>query len=736
MDPRYNEDSIFYRRRQEWSRDKIEKHISDLFKNIELLDGWSLVGSSWINPQKTKRSSEELKKHIISLFKIILRDPTGKEVNYNIQIPELVNDQFFYIGGHLKIPVFQLYDYPIIFRNSVLRLRTNTITMNIDLNRNDFKMSIFNKMVLIEDLITAVHTEEELDVFLSDKTVENPLVATIVENCRTIWESTDQEQRTLKIGSYFSNANTDEAKKGRGVIFSLKAAYNVDFFSHPFLKTDSLLFELLNALYEGKKSDTDLKRKRVRFTEYVLSPLIRKVYDMLLTLSNSKKVKFQIPQNVIIDGCNVSEIIHYNFPINPAGEIASMCQLSLTGPGGFKKDNVPSFLRDLDPSQFGCICGADTPDREGCGVILNMVPTVKLDELGNFEDPSGEVITSYTISNVPFLEHDDQTRLQMSSNQTKQTILIKESEKPSIRSGVEDCYLEHSTFLYKAKQDGVVTHIDSKYMIVTYKDKTSEIFKISYRSLYLNAIDKLISKLDEGDVFKKGDILCESSMLKDGELSFGRNLLTGVIIWKGFNYEDGLVISESVSKQKFTSLHSVEITFTIESGQVLLSLEDDEYIPIPELGTSLKKGDVCAKIKTLDGEDGFESVNIEPFEVIAPLDCTITDIEIYPNSWNKKIKEFNDFIGTMSVKQADKFVILYEKLLRYMTKEEADKFVIMNGLSRLDCIKRSGKYKLYTKNRSGLVIKWLIGMETKELLLKKFQMIKCRLYLTEGDLIY
>lgn len=704
MDPRYKEDSIFYRRRLEWSKDNIKRYISDLFVNVDILDGWSLVSCDWATPQKSKRS-EELKKHITSTLKVIVRDPADRDIVYNIKIPELVNEQFFYIGGHLKIPIFQLYDYPIIFRNSLLRLRTNTITISFDLGRSDHKINIFNKLLPIEELITAVHTREEMTEFLSDKEVKDETLAEIVELCYDIWDNTDQDDRILQVGSYFSNVNTDEMKKGCGVVFSLGAAYKIDFFSQPFFKTNSLLFELLNALNEGKKSDTDIKRKRVRFAEYVLAPLTRKVYDMLLTLFNSRKVKFQIPQNIIIDNCNVSEIIHYNFPINPASEVASMCQLSLTGPGGFKKNNVPSFLRDLDPSQFGCICGADTPDREGCGVILNMVPTVRLDELGNFEDPNEEVITSYTISNVPFMEHDDQTRLQMSSNQTKQSILLKESEKPFIRSGIEDCYLHHSTFLHKAKDDGIVTHLDNKYMIVSYKDKTSDIFKISYRSLYLGAIDKLIPCFNEGDTFHKDDILCESSMIKDGELSLGRNLLTGVAIWKGFNYEDGIIISEAVSNNKFTSVHSVEITFTIESGQVLLSLEDDSYSPVPKVGSFLKKGDICAKIKTLDGEDGFESINIEPFEVIAPLDCEVTDIEIYPNSWNKKVKEFNDFIEVMSIKQTDGYVVLYNKLLQCMNKEDADRFVTMNGLSRLDCIARAGKYTSKGRRFGGVIIK-------------------------------
>jgi len=709
MDPRYKNVNIFNRRKEEWNRTTIGNHITRIFKTVNVIEGWKFVSAGWVSQPRLKRN-EELKKHIVSSFKIVLNDPHDKEVSYNILIPDLISEQFFYIGGHLKVPIFQLFDNPIIFRNNLLKLRTNTISISMDLSRDSYKVSVFNKQVPIDLLITSLYTKEEFEEFIEDKLGENPILISIYNNCAKRWD-TPMEDKIIELGTLFSSMNTDKTKKGKSVLFSFKAAFEVDFFSREFFKTDSLLFEILNAIYEGEKSDTDITRKRLRFSEYVLSPLIRKVYDMLLTLYNSKKVKFQIPQSIIIDKCSVSEIIHYNFPINPIGEIASLCQISLTGPGGFRKNNVPAHLRDIDISQLGYICGADTPDREGCGVILNMVPTVDINENGSFGVPDANVITSYPISNVPFLEHDDPVRLQMASNQMKQSLLIRDSQKPLIKSGVEKCYLENTTFLFRADQNGTVTHIDPNLMIVTYDDKTSKISKLAYKSLYLGAVDYILPKLKENDNFVKGQTLSSSMMIKEDELAIGQNLLTGVAIWKGFNYEDAIVISEKVSKKRFTSLHSVDIMFTIEPGQVLLSLSDDRYSPLPSIGEFLKKGDVCAKIKTLDGEDGFESVNIEAFEIITPIDCKIVDIEIYPNSWNKKVEEFDLFIQAMSIKQTDKYINMQSKLSRYMQKEEVENFVTLNGLSKLDCASRTGKYTTKGKKFGGIIIKILAVYE-------------------------
>jgi DNA-directed RNA polymerase beta subunit len=706
LDPRYGDVSIFTRRSEEWNNETVKLHIEKLFKTIETLDGWKYIGCDWTKHTKS-RNSEELKKHILNQIKVHIKSDVEEDLFYELQLPELIEDQFFYIGGYLKVPIFQLYDYPIIYRKGVIRLRTNTITLALNLNKTDGNnLLIFNRQVPADLVLCCFYEPAELEEFMSrHSSYECPPLVSIYSKCINRWGSTTKENNLIELGSYFSAESFNRTKKADNLLFSLKVSNIVDYFSREFMTEESLLFEILHSLYQGPKSDTTVDRKRIRFLEYILSPLIKKIYDMIITLRGSKKIKFQISQSLIVDNCNVSDIVHFNFPINPVSEIASLCQTTLTGPGGFKKNNVPAHLRNLDDSQKGRICPADTPDRDGCGVVLNMVPTIKFDSSGRFSDKDEEIYNSYPISLVPFLEHDDPTRLQMASSQIKQSILINESEKPMIKSGIEDNYLENSTFLYRAKDDGVVMHLEPNFMVVMYQDKTTGIFKTSYRNMYLNTIDILDPLYQEGEEFKKDDILCQSRFLKDGELAIGRNLLTGITIWKGFNYEDGLVVRESVSKEYFTSLHSVDLTFTIETGQVLLSLLDDEYSPLPKIGQAIRKNEVIAKIKTLNGEEGFESINIEPYEVRAPIDCKITDIEIYPNSWNKKVKEFNTFIQNLIDEQSDRYVVLYNKLRRFIDKDKAEKLITVWGLTKLDANTKVGKYRYKSKKFNGILVK-------------------------------
>ena len=708
MDPRYKIAPIFNRRKEEWVPDKIKDHIEKLFKNIEAMEGWKFISSSWVNSRIYK---EELKKSIFAVLKIKIQGPDQKIYEYDIQVPELVHDQYFYISGYLKTPVFQLYDYPIIYRDHVLKFRNNTVSLYMN-DKESNSVNLFNKVIPMSILVSAIYTKEEFDSFANNLTDHESLyLEALKQDCNNIWDSTTERERIESLGKYFSTSSNDLFKKGTNVIFSVKMAYDVDFFNHTFMKTNSIIFELIQALYEGYRSDTNIKNKRIRLAEYILSPLTKKLFDMLVALKSSNKIKFQIPQTILMDFCNRSgDVVRSNMYVNPVSELAGMLHITLTGPGGFKKENVPTKLRNLDDSQFGYICPADTPDRSGCGVTQNLIPTINLDVDGNFAESDKEVVTSYPIALTPFLEHDDQVRLQMASNQCKQAILLRNSETPWIKSGIEDNYLEDTTFLYRAKKDGRVVHLDQNIMIVSYDEKVNDktnadYFKIGYRNAHQNLVDFLKPMFKENDNFKQDDILCESHFLDNGELSLGQNLLTAVAIWKGFNYEDGIVLSKSAARNKFTSIHSEDLSFTIETSQVLLSLDNDNYQPLPRVGQYIKKGEPYARIKTLDLEEGYETINTEPLELVSPIDCRIINVEIYPNSWNKQVKEFHAYIKNSIDAQAGDYSVIYSKLEDVLGRDGVEKFMIVNNISKLDCRDKQGKYSLKGSKYKGIQFK-------------------------------
>jgi len=276
MDPRYVNAPILNRRRDEWNPETVRDYISRLFKKIELIDGWKFVSCNWGKSSKYKK--EELKRHLLRNIQIKILNPREREITYNLQVPELVHNQFFHIGGYLKIPMFQLYDSPIIFRKNFLKLRTNTVTINMNLKKG-YELNIFNRNVPIDILLTTAHTEEELEEFMTPL-LESPIMAALYDKCLDTWDTSTQAERIKTIGNLFSTRLGDQVKKGEGVIFSLKAAYETDIFNKPLFQTNSILFEIIKALSEGIRSDTDINRKRIRFTEYVLSGLVKKIYTI------------------------------------------------------------------------------------------------------------------------------------------------------------------------------------------------------------------------------------------------------------------------------------------------------------------------------------------------------------------------------------------------------------------------------------------------------------------------
>lgn len=711
MDPRFQYAPILDRRKEEWNDNKVKENIDRLFYCIDMVENYQFIKSEWkIEPRIRK---EELKRNIIKTLVIMLRDPKEKEFTYELKVPELIMDQFFYIGGYLKIPLFQLFDHPILYtKPNQIKLRTNILTLNAkrpkDNEVEEFVVNLFNRKIPLHQLIACYHNKGELDNFFNKINTSNNYLLSVRTKCEDIWNNNQQENLIKEIGKKFSTVKNDEEKKGRSILFSLKVANELDFFSRRYMKTDSILFELLNTIHQGTRSDTDIQRKRIRFSEYVLAPLVRKIYDMIITLYNTRKsINFKIPKNIILEKCNVSDesttsIVHFNLSTNPTSELATLFQAILTGPGGFKKENVPNHLRTLDESQFGYICAADTPDRDGCGVVQNMVPVIKLDKYGNFGKANKKIITSYPISLTPFLRNDDQTRLQMASNQIKQTILLKNSEKPMIKSGTEDAYLSKGTFLYSAKDDGEVIHLNSDCMIVIYKDGSGEVFKPYYRMILM---DYLKPRKIEGEKFRKGEILAESKFLKNGELSLGQNLLCGLMIYKGWNYEDAIVISDEVSNKKFTSLHDIDLSFELEPHQCLLSLNNEEYESLPKIGQTLKKGDVYCRIKVINPGADLELINIEPLEKTVPRDCKIVSIEVYPNYWNKDIEENHNLIETYIAKQTKRFEEILEKITKYLGPSECEKFLDINGLARLDSKNKIGKYYYEGKKVKGVLFK-------------------------------
>ena len=132
-------------------------------------------------------------------------------------------------------------------------------------------------------------------------------------------------------------------------------------------------------------------------------------------------------------------------------------------------------------------------------------------------------------------------------------------------------------------KDGEVIYVDSDYVMIMYSDGEFDLINVGLRKIYVENLDMMEVYVTEGCKVKAGDIIAESNFCKNGEINFGRNLLTAIMPKDGYNYEDGIIISDRLVKENiFTSVHVKELSFVIPESKILLSLDENKYKPLPK----------------------------------------------------------------------------------------------------------------------------------------------------------
>jgi len=700
-----SENNIFTIREKEY--EKILPMVSQIVKPVEEI-GFQIVELAL---KDSRFSSGELSRSIKQTLAIRLQKGNSN-IDLSVFLPKLIDKNYIAINGRKKIPLFQLFDIPIVTRGESIKLRTNVATLMAYRDREapHARVSFLGKKVPLSLLMLAYYGPEALDdrydfKHLQYETNSEVLYENLMEDLvLTIQSSKGQTQDDFiqELGKKYSRYNSKS--KGEDIIYALEVIPRIDVMTGLFLTTDSLIEELILAIQNQFVDDTLFTNKRVRCFEYVILAKISKIiFDLCFSNRTSRQPKFNINSNQILTECNVSDIVQFDFSINPIEELTKLSRISLLGPGGFKRENIPKHLRDICPTMFGRICPVDTPDRDNCGVLQNLIPNVHLDDNLQFtSETCDHQPISIPVSMVPFCEHDDQTRLQMASSQMRQSIMLKEFDRPIIQSGCEGLYTDQTQFLKRAKKDGEVIHIDDKFIIVVYDDNDVEMFNIEYRKIYVEHLDFMNVYVKPGDKFKAGDILAESNYCKNGEIIFGKNLLTGVMVYYGNNYEDGIVISDRLVKENdLTSIHYKDLSFTLPPYKVLLSLAENEYKPLPLQYETLAKGSPYARIQGLSIDDLYSQFGEESY-LQAEKKYIISEVKVYANNWNTDIPEFNDWvektIEAQKENENDLKKIIYDKF----SKEQANQIIKENGLDLYSFV---GKYKNKREKINGIHIK-------------------------------
>ena len=332
----------------------------------------------------------------------------------------------------------------------------------------------------------------------------------------------------------------------------------------------------------------------------------------------------------------------------------------------------------------------------------------------NYTDVAPNQIASISASLIPFLEHDDANRALMGSNMMRQAVPLLRPESPIVGTGLELQVASDSRVLINSEGDGTVEYVDAEKIIIKYNfSETEKLVRfegdtkkydlIKFRKTNQGTCINLKPLVKKGDKVIKGQILSEGYATQDGELALGRNLKVAFMPWKGYNFEDAIVISEKVVRDDiFTSIHideysldvrdtklgAEELTNDIPNVSEEATKDLDEFGMI-RVGAEVNPGDILIGKITPKGESdptpeekllraifGDKAGDVKDASLKAPpsLHGTVIDKKLFTRSIKDKRKRNQDKLELEELEKRfeKKFVELKVSLVEKL-------FNIVNG---------------------------------------------------------
>jgi|TARA_B100000497_G_scaffold91710_1_gene102408 DNA-directed RNA polymerase subunit beta len=245
----------------------------------------------------------------------------------------------------------------------------------------------------------------------------------------------------------------------------------------------------------------------------------------------------------------------------------------------------------------------------------------------HYTDVAPNQISSISASLIPFLEHDDANRALMGSNMMRQAVPLMRAESPIVGTGLERQVASDSRVLINAEGAGIIEYVDANEITIKYDrtedqqlvsfDGDSKTYKlIKFRKTNQSTSINLKPIVQKGDRVEKGQVLCQGYATQAGELALGRNMKVAFMPWKGYNFEDAIVISEKVVRDDiFTSIHIDEYSLQVRDTKLgneeltndIPNVSEESTKDLDEhgmirIGAEVKPGDILIGKITPKGE--------------------------------------------------------------------------------------------------------------------------------------
>ncbi len=300
----------------------------------------------------------------------------------------------------------------------------------------------------------------------------------------------------------------------------------------------------------------------------------------------------------------------------------------------------------------------------------------------HYTDVAPNQIASISASLIPFLEHDDANRALMGSNMMRQAVPLLLPQSPIVGTGLEKQVASDSRVLINAESDGIVEYVDANEITIKYNRNKNEVLTsfesntVTYKLTKFKKTNQgtcvnLKSIVSKGDKVSKGQVLCEGYATNNGELALGRNIQVAFMPWKGYNFEDAIVISEKVVRDDvFTSIHideySIEVRDTKLGNEELTNdipnvseeaTKDLDENGMIRIGAEINAGDILIGKITPKGESdptpeekllraifGDKAGDVKDASLKAPpsLNGVVIDKKLFARSVKDKRKRIQD----------------------------------------------------------------------------------------------
>ena len=664
-----NPKHVLEKRKQDF-KETLKEDIKDAFKILKTKNTpMDVVG---VKVETIESPANELYPTIKDRYNITLKDENKNTHDVFIELPHLTEEGTFYVNGQKKVIINQLITYPIFFYKPYHGRFTSgysSLSIHSKILKNasylmmfagGYKIPLimylayrlgFSKALKLFDVSYSIHQEKVEDgVKLPDGTyitfkwkdeAGHQLVTSFVYSLKYFPETNfnleDQNTWLRILEKNIGNKNCTYILDQ--IWTNIVTPIEVKLLESKGDPTtiDKIIRYIAREVVNGRVDDRNsLDRQRMRTSELFVSILQKQIHSAYNEFELKKaagddtatlRINEKYTYSQVINSQNVQGLEN----INPLEELSMMTRVTPVGIGGVATpEEYPLKALNIHNTYYGNVDPLESPPGQSIGVqqqltiganITNVRGTFSIKDRHKITNPA-EILSTGPAC-IPFVESNEGARVTMAAGQAKQAIPLEAVENPAVQSGYEAILtpLLSSSFIKKCPIDkGTVIEVSENLMRIK-DDKNGKIVSIDTTPTILQSgqgknglgIYKPVVKV--GDKVSKDQIVVEGSHIKDGIISTGVNLCAAIMPWMGYNFEDGMVISESAAK-KFTSIH-------VETQSVYLK-EDEDVAFVANMGDVLKKGDILLTYST-------EVYDVESQNHLRSDGGTVVNIEIYSN---------------------------------------------------------------------------------------------------------